>query len=209
MEDSKTLKKDIKQAMKVLKKLGDYIDEDVMQDAEKILIKMVTENQDQTEDRKFHTLGNIYPVAAVYMAQMKKSDTKEEAYKITEHAFYTMKVYKGRDSMKKMMKIPGMHSVFPKFAMNLMEKKYGAKAGFKMEILEREGGDYKFDVLECPYFNECKRYGVEELTDMFCTSDDICYSDISPRVVFKREGTIGRGDDKCDFYFHVKKKGEE
>lgn len=43
--------------------------------------------------------------------------------------------------------------------------------------------------------------GCKELTSTFCLSDDRVYGDMCG-IAFERKGTIGCGDDKCDFYFH-------
>lgn len=43
--------------------------------------------------------------------------------------------------------------------------------------------------------------GCKELTSTFCLSDDRVYGDMCG-IAFERKGTIGRGNDKCDFYFH-------
>lgn len=47
----------------------------------------------------------------------------------------------------------------------------------------------------------CELLGCRELTATFCLSDDRIYGDMCG-IAFERHGTIGRGSDKCDFYFY-------
>ena len=48
----------------------------------------------------------------------------------------------------------------------------------------------------------CELLGCKELTGTFCLSDDRVYGNMCG-IVFERHGTIGRGSDKCDFYFYM------
>ena len=61
----------------------------------------------------------------------------------------------------------------------------------------------RVDVLQCPYRKYCELLGCGELTATFCLSDDRIYGNMSG-ITFERQGTIGRGSDKCDFYFYRK-----
>lgn len=47
----------------------------------------------------------------------------------------------------------------------------------------------------------CELLGCKELTSTFCLSDDRVFGNMSG-ITFERQGTIGRGSDKCDFYFY-------
>ena len=47
----------------------------------------------------------------------------------------------------------------------------------------------------------CELLGCKELTGTFCLSDDRVYGNMRG-IAFERKGTIGRGGDKCDFYFY-------
>ncbi len=49
--------------------------------------------------------------------------------------------------------------------------------------------------------SNCELLGCKELTATFCLSDDRVYGDMCG-ITFERQGTIGRGSDKCDFYFY-------
>ena len=52
-----------------------------------------------------------------------------------------------------------------------------------------------------PLLKYCELLGCGELARTFCLSDDRVFGDMCG-IAFERQGTIGRGSGKCDFYFH-------
>lgn len=78
---------------------------------------------------------------------------------------------------------------------------FSGDAGFKFAEIEYDSRHYRADVLQCPYMKYCELPGCKELTGTFCLSDDRVYGNICG-IAFERQGTIGRGGDKCDFYFY-------
>lgn len=79
---------------------------------------------------------------------------------------------------------------------------FNGDAGFKFEEIEADSRHYRVDVLQCPYMKYCELLGCKELTSTFCLSDDRVYGNMCG-ITFERHGTIGRGSDKCDFYFYM------
>lgn len=69
-----------------------------------------------------------------------------------------------------------------------------------MTEFESDNKYYRVDVLQCPYRKYCELPGCEELTAAFCLSDDRIYENMSGNT-FERQGTIGRGSEKCAFYY--------
>ena len=57
--------------------------------------------------------------------------------------------------------------------------------------------------MRCPYFETCKRYGCPEITRCFCDGDDAGYGNLSPKLIWGRTKTIGRGGDCCDFMLKI------
>ncbi|MGYP000156835655 len=78
---------------------------------------------------------------------------------------------------------------------------FNGEAGFQFAERESDSRHYRVDVLQCPYMKYCELLGCEELTSTFCLSDDRVYGNMCG-ITFERHGTIGRGSDKCDFYFY-------
>ena len=68
-----------------------------------------------------------------------------------------------------------------------------------------DGHRAKFDMQQCPYFQICQELQCMELAPTFCETDDICYGNMHPRLIWNRTKTLARGGDCCDFDLYVKK----
>lgn len=67
------------------------------------------------------------------------------------------------------------------------------------KLLDEGAFDCEYNDYDMKY---CELLGCEELTSTFCLSDDRVYGNMCG-ITFERHGTIGRGSDKCDFYFYM------
>lgn len=92
---------------------------------------------------------------------------------------------------------PFFFKVFPK----MIDTMFNGEAGFKAAEREADSRHYRVDVLQCPYAKYCALLDCPELTATFCLGDDRVYGDMCG-ITFRRQGTIGRGSDRCDFYFY-------
>ena len=101
--------------------------------------------------------------------------------------------------LAKMMGIPGMKSLFIKIWNPLTKKMFGADSGFKNVFYQNKKGEYRMDVVACPYNKYLTELGCPELTKIFCANDDRCYGNL-PGIEFKKSGTLGTGAERCDFY---------
>ena len=148
----------------------------------------------------FHTDVNIFPVAAVYLA-VKERVGADVAYSIIENAaIYLCESY--RPKIDQMMKLPGMNHLFVKIWDPLTKKVFGESGGFQNRFYENRGGEYRMDVLACPYHRFFTELGCPELTKIFCENDERIYGGLRD-VKFERTGTIGTGSPKCDFCVRV------
>lgn len=78
-------------------------------------------------------------------------------------------------------------------------KSFGSDAGFSCEFPESRGNEARFNIIKCPYYETCLRYGCPEITRAFCDGDDAGYGKLHPKLIWCRSKTIGRGGDCCDF----------
>ena len=62
-------------------------------------------------------------------------------------------------------------------------------------------GSWLSQITRCLYFDILSQYDVAELTTIFCGLDEVIYGQLEPAIHFKRTGTIGRGQEVCDFCF--------
>ncbi len=81
----------------------------------------------------------------------------------------------------------------------LTKKKFGANSGFKNIFYDNPKGEYKMDIVSCPYCKYFTELGRPEITKIFCANDDRVYGNL-PGIEFRRKSTLGNGADRCDFY---------
>lgn len=72
--------------------------------------------------------------------------------------------------------------------------------GFRMDRVEGEGV-LGFDVQECALHRYLSAQGAPELTKLICRLDDVMMEYVEG-LALVRTGTIGRGDERCDFRYH-------
>jgi len=148
------------------------------------------------EGVRFHTENKIFPAAAIYLT-LKESLGKPEAYRIMEDA-----TFKTADAAAKklsaLLRLPGMRSLFVKVWDPLTRKIFGEKSGFQNIFYPKKKGEYRMDVVSCPYNRYFTELGCPELTKISCGADDHVYGDL-PGLKFERTTTIGRGGERCDF----------
>ena len=148
---------------------------------------------------KMHTEQMIFPRAAIYL-QMTRYISHEEAIGLIEESV-RIGVEPDRKRLHIATKLPFIRPLFFKIFHKMIGTMFNGDAGFKFTEIEADSAHYRVDVLQCPYMKYCELLGCRELTATFCLSDDRVYGDMCG-IVFERQGTIGRGSDKCDFYFY-------
>jgi len=77
-------------------------------------------------------------------------------------------------------------------------------AGWETEWIEDSDQRMAFNIHRCFYLNTLTAYGAPELTRLFCQMDDVVYEALPASIRWERAGTLGRGNEQCDFcYRHV------
>ena len=144
-----------------------------------------------------HTDNSIFPTAAIYLT-FKAAIGEEKAYEIIEKAAAENAGAAGR-KLAKLMRIPGMPSMFIKLWDPMTRKMFGERSGFRNRFYPKKKGEYRMDILECPYNKYFTELGCPELTKIFCRNDELAYGNL-PGLNFIRTSTLGRGGERCDFY---------
>lgn len=191
-----------KHAMRWKKRLyedfGEEQGKEILEKADDIFGQLCRENSSDTKELKEHTEKVIYPVTALYKVLCGYCDSEETALKFTAEYFFESVEMQAK-TLKKFINAGNSAKTFPQVFINQMTKDYSEKAGFKMKIIADEKSKARFDILECPYEKITKKYGCTELCELFCKSDEMCYSGISPELHWKREHTLVKDNDYCDF----------
>ena len=124
----------------------------------------------------------------------------EEALSLIEESV-RIGVEPERKRLHAVTKISFIRPLFFQIFLSMIHTMFNEEAGFKTKGLESDNKHYRVDVLQCPYMKYCELLGCKELTATFCLSDDCVYGNMSG-ITFRRQSTIGRSSDKCDFYFY-------
>jgi len=149
----------------------------------------------------FTHLEEILPCIAFYEALLRKTGTIERALALFDSWAFD-EIEKLAVVFQKVMKT-GLWRKVPAIADRLIDKAFSSEAGFKS--IPVEGGEgFARDMLNCPYFETCKKYGCPEITQFFCKSDDITYGSLHPDLVWERTKTLGTGGDWCDFRLYIR-----
>ena len=182
------------------KKLGKEQTDALVNDAVKLCNELCDQYKNLPKKEKLHTEQMIFPRAAIYL-QMIKYISREEAIGLIEESV-RIGVEPDRNRLHIATKLPFIRPLFFKFFHKMIGTMFNGDAGFKFEEIEADSRHYRVDVLQCPYMKYCELLGCKELTSTFCLSDDRVYGNMCG-IVFERQGTIGRGSNKCDFYCYM------
>ena len=182
------------------KKLGAQQTDALVNDAVTLCNELCGKYKDLPKKERLHTEQMIFPRAAIYL-QMIKYISQEEAISLIEESV-RIGVEPDRNRLHIATKLPFIRPLFFKIFHKMIGTMFSGDAGFKFKEIEADSRHYRVDVLQCPYMKYCELLGCKELTSTFCLSDDRVYGNMCG-ITFERHGTIGRGSDKCDFYFYM------
>ena len=143
-----------------------------------------------------HTDSRILPSAAINLT-VKEVTGREKAYGILEDAAIQL-CRPIEKKLRRLMKLPGMKSLFLKAWDPMTRKLFGPGNGFQNVFYPKKKGEYRMDVTSCPYCRYFTELGCPELTKIFCENDERIYGDL-PGLIFERTGTLGKGAERCDF----------
>ena len=170
--------------------------------AKMILQEIEARYSDLPKGMRMHA-GYIFPSAAVQLAVKEIKGDLDLGYKVISEYSWAEARAMG-EKLRRTAKIPGFKSLFVKMWDTISKKMFGPDAGFKNVFYPKKKGEYRMDIVQCPYNSLFTELGTPELTKIFCINDECTYGDI-PGLDFIRHTTLGTGGDKCDFYVRVQK----
>lgn len=195
---------DKKQGIKenLIAEVGVVEAEKIWNRAKEILKEIEDKYPDLSKGQQMHA-SFIFPAAAVQLAIKEIKGDAEIGYRAISKFSWSSSREKG-ESLQKMAKIPGFTQLFVKLWDPISHKFFGPDAGFENVFYPKKKGEYKMDIIACPYNRYFTELGTPELTKIFCINDECTYGDI-PGLEFSRSQTLGKGGEKCDFYIRVQK----
>ena len=163
------------------------------------------ENSSDSKELRSHSYKRIYPGIAVYEAMRAENISQEKAVWYIREYFQRLAA-KRVPFFQKVIKTFGLARKFPHLFVAGVKKSCQPNAGFVYELPESHDNEARLNIVRCPYFEICKRYGCPEITSAYCDSDDAGYGNLHPKLIWGRTKTIGHGGDCCDFLLEYKEK---
>ena len=163
------------------------------------------ENSSDSKELRSHSYKRIYPGIAVYEAMRAEDISQEKAVWYIREYFQRLAA-KRVPFFQRAIKTFGLARKFPYLFVAGVKKSCQPNAGFVYELPESHYNEARINIVRCPYFEICKRYGCPEITSAYCDSDDAGYSNLHPKLIWGRTKTIGHGGDCCDFLLEYKEE---
>lgn len=197
---------------KFLKRIYPYLKKEfscetkpLLREIKKEFLFLVSKNENESKALKTHSQQRIYPAIAVFRVLLSKGYSRNQAAEVIKH-FYKEKASSGAKKIQRILKLPYLYKIVPRLASKKIEKTFNEAAGFSFKKYETTNEVFKLDMKKCPYFSICNRNDASEIVDAFCTADDIAYTNMHPRLLWKRKSTLARGGKICDFLIEINKK---
>ena len=166
---------------------------------------LCAENSSDSKELRSHSYKRIYPGIAVYEA-MRAEDISQEKAAWYIREYFQRLAAKRVPFFQRAIKTFGLARKFPHLFMAGVKKSCQPNAGFVYELPESHYNEARINIVRCPYFEICKRYGCPEITSAYCDSDDAGYGNLHPNLIWGRTKTIGHGGDCCDFLLEYKEE---
>ena len=177
----------------------------IARSAQKRYEALRAENSSDSKELRSHSYKRIYPGIAVYEA-MRAEDISQETAAWYIREYFQRLAAKRVPFFQRAIKTFGLARKFPHLFVAGVKKSCQPNAGFVYELPESHDNEARINIVRCPYFEICKRYGCPEITSAYCDSDDAGYGNLHPNLIWGRTKTIGHGGDCCDFLLEYKEE---
>ena len=161
---------------------------------------LLFENSQYTDSKNYGFLCNLLTSLAIVQVLESKGMPRKEAEQYTADAMYRF-IEPQIKSMKKL----ASNGWFVRFLKLTMPMKFRNTLGYGWDVEFPKCGRDEFSMIthKCIFHQIFEKYGMPEMTAIFCKVDDILYSDL-PRADFLYSQQIGNGGTMCDYTFRRK-----
>ncbi len=177
----------------IVEKYGDDTADKLFDEAFDLFEKNSTGYGNERGVRKGHVMGAV-AIASLYIP-LSGLIGKESSVDFIAESMKPASVAKHN----KIGKFPA--PVFMRIAGFISGRIFSEKAGFKRRWHCNTNHEKRYDLLTCPYVQVFSELGCPEVCPAVCIQDDISFRNLKNGVIFERKGTLGRGDECCDFCF--------
>nr|WP_026512004.1 L-2-amino-thiazoline-4-carboxylic acid hydrolase [Butyrivibrio sp. WCE2006] len=161
---------------------------------------LLFENSQYTDSKNYGFLCNLLTSLAIVQVLESKGMPRKEAEQYAADA-----MYKFIEPQIKSMKKLASNGWFVRFLKLTMPMKFRNTLGYGWDVEFPKCGRDEFSMIthKCIFHQIFEKYGMPEMTAIFCKIDDILYSDL-PRADFLYSQQIGNGGTMCDYTFRRK-----
>ncbi len=161
---------------------------------------LIRENAQYADSKNYGFMCNLLSSLAVVLVLEDKGMPRKEAQQYTADA-----MYKFLDPQIESMKKLANHGWFVSMLKITMPIKFKWTLGYGWDVEFPKCGKNEFSMTthKCIFRQIFEKYGMPEMTAVFCKVDDILYSDL-PRADFLYTQQIGTGGTMCDYSFRKK-----
>jgi len=145
----------------------------------------------------------ILPRVALYQI-LQETPEKADAYRIVKEYMVDVVCEKSKKQYFEMEQMPFFYDIFRKAFIFITLK----SDNWSAELFCREKDKFTIHIHRCLWYSACKDNGCPELCRLLCDCDEINYGGLH-KMKFAREGSIGKGQNFCDFTFLRQTKKEK
>jgi hypothetical protein len=173
------------------------VDRALLVDKMNILIR---ENSQYADSKNFGFMCNLITSLAIVQVLESKGMPRKEAEQYVADAMYKF-IEPKIESMKKL----ASHGWFVCMLKLTMPLKFKKTLGYGWDVEFPKCGKNEFSMIthKCIFRQIFEKYGMSEMTAIFCKVDDVLYSNL-PRADFLYTQQIGTGGTMCDYTFRGK-----
>jgi hypothetical protein len=150
---------------------------------------------------RMHLEQNILPGLALYEVLQEEKGDQAAALAEVEMLLHAGAVRSGlRKATAALKYLPEPFTLMRLVTRAAMRFGFPA-SGWETEWVEDSSQRIAFNIHRCFYMDTLTAYGAPELTRLFCQMDDVVYEVLPPSIQWERTGTLGRGNEVCDFCY--------
>ena len=159
------------------------------------LSKLTAEIKGKTKQQRNTLVKTILPRIALYRV-LQTSMTKREAYSVLQDYLQNGVCVKMIKQYRMIEKLPNFFSIYHAvFSYAVLHSD-----NWVAECLFSNRNEFQINIRRCLWYDACVENGCPELITAFCACDDTLYSCLH-KMRFFRSGSLGHGNELCDFRF--------
>lgn len=162
---------------------------------------LLSDSKLATSKNRCDTLKNtILPRIALYLVLQDLPMEKADAYAVIREYLQTVVCTKMSKQYQRLENIPAFYYIFQRIFIQttLTEDLWDAT------LEQKSKEDFAIDIHKCLWYDACVENKCPEICKLFCECDDENYGHLR-KIGFHRTGSIGNGNEKCDFKFTNRK----